>query len=280
MPRAVPPWLHRVCIRRFGPRDPWSKLLLFAVNSFMDDTGHADPGIEAIAEAAVMGQSTVRAKLPAVSKAHWLAIYPRSGRGQQWRSYAYRPCVPDWIDLETIPKAAELADRFESSHGGIDPEAVSGARYKQTGRARVPPAHGGSSNPEFSGAPPADGAKYRQRTNEVPPADGAKYRQPLRAKSSPKAFQESDLGEGALTSPAGEAKKPKEQSTGAPLATPLQLGKVAVARGLAREDQDPEPERFARAQQLVREDGIRDTKKLITCCRLTEARALEAIQTA
>jgi hypothetical protein len=276
MPRAVPPWLHRVCIRRFGPRDPWSKLLLFAVNSFMDDTGHADPGIEAIAEAAVMGQSTVRAKLPEVSKAQWLAIYPRSGRGQQWRSYAYRPCVPDWIDLETIPKAAELADRFESSHGGIEPRAVSGARYKQTGRTRVPPARGGSPHRENNEAPPANGAKYRQPTSEAPPADGAKHRQPLGDKSSLKAFQESDLREGALTSPAGEARKPKEQNTGAPVATSLPVGKVAVARGLARSEES-EPKRFSKAQAAARDFGITEPDRLAKMFHLTQERAREAV---
>jgi hypothetical protein len=218
MARAVPPWLHRVCIRMHAPNDPWTKLLLLALNTFMNDSGEGFPGQESLARAASMGVSTVRAKLNAASRAGWIAVYARHRPGQQWKSYSYRTCVPDWIDLSEIQfeddnggasDGEHLADLHESKYGTIEPEAVRGTLYPQKGKKRAPPAHGGTgkgSRTVSEGfpneAPPADDMKHRQPTEEAPPADGGNDRQPLREKSSLKSSGLSSKGEGAASSTA------------------------------------------------------------------------------
>lgn len=209
MARAVDPWLHRVCIRMYGPNDPWMKLILFTLNSTMDgDTGESFHGLESLAKAASMGVSTVRAKLIEASRQGWVARYERRRTPQGWKSYLYRSCVPDSIDLSTITftdndgnaqDGEYLADCHVSRHGEIDDRATAGTLYPQKGKRRAPPAHGGSSSVNQQGVPPADDMKHRQPAAEAPPADSENNRQRLRGKFSDLKFSGlSTQGEGAL----------------------------------------------------------------------------------
>ena len=84
MARAVPPWLHRVCIRMHGPKDPMERLLLFGINSCMDDAGECWRGQESISGATCLGVSTIRRKAASVSKQGWLAMYQRGNVGKKW----------------------------------------------------------------------------------------------------------------------------------------------------------------------------------------------------
>lgn len=201
MARAVPPWLHRVCIRNHGPADPWLKLMLFTLNSFMDDSGESYQGQEALAKAAAMGISTVREKMAIASKEGWIALYPRGRQGQKWKTYTYRACVPDWIDLSQITvkdsNGEKLADHHENVHGGIDDDAVSGSRYPQLGKRRAPPVPGGPSGTQNGEAPPAEHVKHRQLVAEAPPAEVEKDRQPVRGKSSSESSHRSYKRKGA-----------------------------------------------------------------------------------
>jgi hypothetical protein len=211
VPRAVPPWLHRVCIRMYGPDDPWSRLLLFAHNSCMDDAGSHFHSQESIAKAAAMGVSTVRAKNAELSKAGWLAIYPRHQPGQAWKSYEYRCCVPDSCDLASIRvkklDGEYLASTHEAQYGGIDSENCTGSLYPQKGSKRQPPppAHGGSPStrsdlnaPSHERTTASSRADYRQLTSERPPAHGGNDRQPVGEKSSSEVLKVKFSGEGRI----------------------------------------------------------------------------------
>ncbi len=139
--RAVPPWLHRVAIRDYGPLNPFDRLLLFAVSAYADDSGHCWPGQATLANAAQMGESTVRRKVDALSKAGWLAVY-RACSGQAWKRNEYRLSVPDQVPLFAIKIKGESAEshvaKFESTYGGIEPSAVRGRLFTQPGKPRRP----------------------------------------------------------------------------------------------------------------------------------------------
>jgi hypothetical protein len=215
MARAIPPWLHRMLIRDHGPSDPFVKLVLFTVNAFMDSSGSCFPGQAAIASAAVMGVSTVRSKIREANLGHWLSLHHRAAyEGQKWKQYAYRACCPDSIDLAAITfknddqgkvtTAAELADSWESVHGGVFSENLTGTMFPQPGKnRRAPPGAGGikAKAPPATGgcpkdkprtkpqAPPADApstasssAKHRQLTLKAPPAAG--YEVPILSSNS------------------------------------------------------------------------------------------------
>jgi hypothetical protein len=195
--RAVPPWLHRVLVRQFGPKDPFVRLTVFGVNSFMDRSGIAYPSQEAIAAATWLGVSTVRRKIADANLAAWLSIEARAAyMGQHWKQYLYRACVPDTIDLKafvvddtTGQTADDLAEQWEAIHGSIDPSNLRGTLFPQTGKRRAPPRAGGIAPPAPGGsaapptlrreeAPPADARstarpeqKHRPLTPEAPPAD-------------------------------------------------------------------------------------------------------------
>lgn len=195
MPRAVDSWLHRICIRKFGPANPTEKLFLFGINSHMDEAGECFPGQEELSNSTALGVSTIRRVAAVVSKQGWIAIYSRGASGRKWKSYAYRACVPDWVDLASIKyreKDGEyMATHHESVWGLIEESAVSGSLYPQKGKPRRPPAPGGSSAPvktEASTGHSASTARSRsddrpQRADR-PPADSAHDRPQRRGKFS------------------------------------------------------------------------------------------------
>lgn len=229
MPRAVPPWLHRVLLRDYGPPDPWIKLVVFTVNAFMDDSGKCFPSQEAIAAAAGMGVSTVRRKIAEANRGHWIAIQARAVYGgRHWKQYSYRACCPDSIDLSAIvantktrQTGEDLVDTWEAQHGAISPENLKGTMFPQHGRRRAPPASSGmkvSAPPAPSGtnpppgaqAPPADFVstarphiEHRPLTTQAPPA--AAYEVPIRS-SNLKLQAEGALGR----TDRGRTPKPKD----------------------------------------------------------------------
>ena len=202
--RAIPPWLHRVVLRDFGPRDPLVKLVVFTVNSFMDESGGCFPSQEAIAKASGLGISTVRRKIAVANRSAWLSISAREVySGRHWRQYRYRCCCPASIDLKAVPvkkggTAEDLANHFEADHGAIDPETLCGTHFPQVGKRRVPPRVNGTQAPPgasgtdkrkpasvgASGRVPLDhdastarsGDEHRPLTTRVPPA--AEYEVP------------------------------------------------------------------------------------------------------
>jgi hypothetical protein len=209
-----------VLLRDHGPADPWLKLVLFTVNSFMDESGECYPSQESIARAAGMGVSTVRRKVAEASRAHWLAIVSRAVYGgKHWKQYAYRACAPDSIVEDFEPTNGTvtgigLADTWESQHGGIEAENLTGTMFPQLGKRRIPPATGGKAvhaPPAPSGAkrvqmqarteaPPARDAstarsrtKHRPLTTEAPPAAGCEV--PIL--SSKEKFQEEGAADAA-----------------------------------------------------------------------------------
>ncbi len=257
MPRAVPPPIHRRLVRDFGPKDPWARLLLFAINSRFDrDNGECFAGQETIAKDTCMGVSTIRAKTALVAREGWLALYPRGGNGKRWKSYIYRASVPDWIDLSAIKvkdtDAESLAQAYEATNGTIDPSANAGTLYPQKGQKRTPPpAAGGPSSAKPAPkrkAPPADEHKDRQLTAEAPPADGNKHRQPLRGKFFSESSSLSNLKQARLAPSARvqeHEQEPKSQEADSPAERVAQLTaakalKALEARGSATRQEGPD----------------------------------------
>jgi hypothetical protein len=177
MARAVPPWLHRVLLRDRGPADPWVKLVVFTVNSFMDDSGSCYPSQRAIAGAAAMGESTLRRKIQEACRAGWLSIEARTVyAGQHWKQYMYSACCPDTVDLEAIvlkdgQTAGQLADAHESKYGTIDPATLTGTMFPQTGKKRVVPPAPSGIPPAPGGSPMAQASPTHGSSLEAPPAD-------------------------------------------------------------------------------------------------------------
>jgi hypothetical protein len=220
--RAIPPWLHRILLRDYGPGDPFITLVVFVVNSFMDDSGSCFPSQETIAQAAGMGVSTVRRKIGAANRAHWLSIEARAVYvSRHWKQYSYRACCPEAINLEGIAlkdkgqTAAYLADAHESVYGGIDGANLTGTLFPQPGRKkRIPPAASGRTQSEAAPstapsmlparAPPAAVTRTARSRNEdrplrlgAPPAAG--YEVPNLSLKSKSQY------EGALTRTDGDS---------------------------------------------------------------------------
>lgn len=249
MARTVPAWLHRICIRDYGPDDALMKLALLTVNTCFGsetdkDTGEKTQlecwwGQERLAHAASMGVTTLRRKLTEASKLGWIAIYPRGANGQRWKSYAYQPCIPDHIPLTEQFEA--LADAHAAIHGNPTPAATSGSRYPQKGQRRAPAAAAGSKQGVNTEGPAADDTKHRPLTHEAPAADDEKDRPQRRGKSYSKFHSEVPQEEGRLSPTPGLGTKSAEREDRDPT-SPQDLGALpipasAVARGSARKEE-------------------------------------------
>jgi hypothetical protein len=151
--RPVPPHIYGRLLRtaRFGGRRAKAtKLVLLILREHMQQrSGYAWPAQETLAEEAEISIRMVRDALHAASRAGWIALYLRQdvdmadigadvGQGGPWKSYVYRACCPDSIDLAAVlankktgQTAEELADALEHKYGEIPPEAIRGGIFRQ-----------------------------------------------------------------------------------------------------------------------------------------------------
>lgn len=118
MARSVPPWLWGVLIRDHGPKDATTRLCLYALRTFMDNSGYAFPSQASIAKAACVTEYTAGKKLNDAHRLHWVGIFTHGRSGQGWRRLAYQACVPDHV---AIPDQHEhLVETWASQVGEVE----------------------------------------------------------------------------------------------------------------------------------------------------------------
>lgn len=252
MPRAiaVPPWLYGVAIREHGPDDSTMKLVLHTARTFMDDDGYCFPSIRAIAKAASLNKSTVTTKVDEARKLGFLAVYPGSGRGKQWKGNAYRACVP--VNSKTAPLLAKhqaLIDAHIAKVGDVDEVVEEGKVYGQ------PVQHETTGTAKVSGNAP----KVSGLTDEGVRPDSTKvYGQPVPKFSSevliPSSHTEGPLARTVCVQEHGEQNKSQEPK---PTAGPERFGQTGVAREALRGKRsgvDDEADRLRRIKVLLRQD--------------------------
>lgn len=248
-------WQHAI-LSEHGPDNPHLRLVLVAISLHMNASGSgAWPSQSLIAKRAGVGLRSVKRHVKAAQRTGWLMRSRTRIEGRKWRGTAYEASVPEsvYINLPERPWESDPSWSRGASVAPIEPEPT--AIKCQPRPVLVPTATRVGANDDIQLVPELGPLIIRGTNPRNNPEEGALSRTP------------------------GQARTPKDQTPGAvPVATPMQAGKVAVARGLARQDQDPEPERFARAQKAARgECAITEPDRLARMFQLTPERALEAI---
>jgi hypothetical protein len=100
-PEAAPviPWLWRISVRDHGPNDKTLKHVLLTISTYMNDQGHCFPSQDTIARGASMAPYTVQKAIAQANASGWIAVFLRQSKGQRWRRYEYRACIPASVEL-------------------------------------------------------------------------------------------------------------------------------------------------------------------------------------
>jgi hypothetical protein len=105
-----------ILVRDHGPRDPYARLVLHTLRSFMDDGGSTFVGQTRIADAACLSRPTVRKTLKLCWEVRWVGVNRQdNAKGYGWRQLAYRACVP--YPIQIPDKHAKLIEAFGAKYG-------------------------------------------------------------------------------------------------------------------------------------------------------------------
>lgn len=132
--RAVNCWLWRIMIARHAPHDMALKATLWALATFLDADGDGWATQAQIAAAAGATERTVRKKLHEASLQHWVGMMPRGVEGRRFKTYAFRACIPEHIELDD--RFQELADCSSATFGDVGPEWLRGSYFRQRPETR------------------------------------------------------------------------------------------------------------------------------------------------
>jgi hypothetical protein len=120
MARPVQPWLWAVLLRDFGPRNSSVRLVMHTLRSFMNNDGYTNVGQEKLAAAACLSKPTMRKALNLAWEAQWIGVALYRRGGQEWRSYEYRCCIPDELQVPDVHE--ELVMTWAEMHEQVDTE--------------------------------------------------------------------------------------------------------------------------------------------------------------
>ena len=145
----MPPWAWSILVREFGPKHAPTRLVLFAMPTWMGKSGEdCFPAMETMAGATQLSLRAVKAAVDRARREAWLAAWKVPGIKGAYPHNYYVACIPDWVDLDAFDarrsdkvardrKFAALADSWSAQWGDAPDELHDRPRPKPRARTKL-----------------------------------------------------------------------------------------------------------------------------------------------